>query len=175
MTEAPRHPRQLGRHLGQALFAALFLGLLFLRLMPLAPGRMVWPGPDLALCLALAWILRRPDQAPVLLIAALFLIEDIMLWRPPGLWTAIIVIGTEAARKREGHWRELPFVVEWMRVALLVGLMVLMNRFLLSLFLAPLPSLGQALMQYLATVATYPLVAGLLRWPLGLRRAPTET
>lgn len=171
MIEAMRRQRLLGH----VLFVALFLAILFSRLLPLNPGRAIWPGPDLVLCLTLAWMLRRPDQAPVLVIAALFMIEDIVLLRPPGLWTALVVLGSEAARTRESRWRELPFMVEWLRVATLVAMMMLANRFALALFFVPLPPLGQVIMQFIATVAAYPLVAGLLRWPLGLRRAPTET
>lgn len=163
------------RLFGQILFGVVFLAILFFRLLPLTPGRASWPGPDLALVLVLAWVLRRQDQVPILLLAALFLIEDILLLRPPGLWTAIVVLGSEAARLREHRWRELPFMIEWLRVAGLVAMMMLANRFALALFFVPQPPLGQVIMQFIATVATYPLIAGLLRWPLGLRRAPTET
>lgn len=160
---------------GQALYVALFLTVLFSRLLPLNPGRAIWPGPDLVLCMTIGWVLCRPDQVPVLTIAALFLIEDIVLLRPPGLWTAIVVMGTEAARTREARWRELPFMVEWLRVTTLIAMMMLAYRFAQALFFVPLPPLGQVVMQFTATVAAYPLVAGLLRWPLGLRRAQTET
>lgn len=171
MIEGPRGRRLLG----QALFAALFLALLFLRLIPLAPGRTVWPGPDLGLCLALAWVLRRPDQAPVLLIALLFFVEDILLWRPLGLWTALVILGSEAARRREQRWREQPFMVEWLRLSMLVAMMMLANRIVLALFFVPLPPLGLAILHLIATIAAYPLVTALARWPLGLRRTPTES
>ena len=46
------------RLLGQAVFVAVALLILFLRLLPLAPGRVAWPGPDLILCLT-----RRHDVA----------------------------------------------------------------------------------------------------------------
>lgn len=171
MIDGPRGRRLIG----QALFVLLFLILLFLRLMPLTPGRAGWPGPDLGLCLTLVWVLRRPEQAPVALIALLFLVEDVLLWKPLGLWTAIVVLGSEAARRREHRWRELPFMVEWARVAMLVAVMILANRIVLALFFHPLPALGPALLQYIATVAAYPLVAGVLHWPLGLSRTPTES
>jgi rod shape-determining protein MreD len=153
----------------------LFVLLLFLRLVPLTAGRIGWPGPDLALCLVLAWLLRRPEQVPALTIALMFLVEDVLLWRPLGLWAAVVVLGTEAARRREPRWRELPFMVEWMRVATLMAMMMLANRIMLALFFLPLPALGQALVQYGATVAAYPLVVGFLRWPLGLGRSVTES
>ncbi|MTH77542.1 rod shape-determining protein MreD [Paracoccus aestuariivivens] len=160
---------------GQILFVLLFLAILFLRLMPLNPGRVVWPGPDLAMCLTLAWTLRRPEQAPVLVIALLFLLEDILLLRPLGLWAAVVVMGTEAARRREQHWRELPFMIEWLRVATLMAMMMLTYRFALALFFLPRPPLGQAILQFIATTAAYPLVVGLMRWPLGLRRGLSDS
>ena len=110
----------------------------------------------------------------VLVVAALFLLEDILLLRPPGLWTAIVVLGSDAARRREHRWRELPFVIEWLRVAALLAIMALAGRLALSMFFLPLPPLGQAVLQYIATVAAWPVVAGLLAWPLGLRRTPSE-
>lgn len=168
--QARRH-----RLAGQILFVLLILATLFLRLLPLNPGRVVWPGPDLALCLALGWTLRRPEQVPVLVIALMFLLEDFVLLRPLGLWAAIAVIGTEAARQREQRWRELPFMVEWLRVALLIATMMLAYRFVLTLFFLPRPPLGQVILQYIATTAAYPVVVGLMRWPLGLRRSLADT
>lgn len=168
-------PARRQRILGQALFVLLFLAILFWRLVPLAPGRVPWPGPDLSLSLALVWVLRRPEQVPVLTIAAVFLIEDIILLRPIGLWAAIMVIATEAARKREAGWRELPFMVEWLRVAILMAMTMVGYRFAMAMFFLPLPSLGQVILQYIATVAAYPLVAGLGGWLTGLTRTRAES
>ncbi len=170
-------PARRQRIIGQALFIGLFLAILFWRLVPLAPGRVLWPGPDLSLCLTLVWVLRRPEQVPVLTIGLIFLIEDIILLRPIGLWAAVMVIGTEAARKREASWRELPFMVEWLRVAILMAMMMAGYRFLMAMFFLPLPSLGQVILQYIATVAAYPLVAGFCGWLVGLprNRAESET
>ena len=168
-------PLRRQRMLGQALFILLFLAILFWRLVPLAPGRVLWPGPDLSLCLAMVWVLRRPDQVPVLTIGLIFLVEDIMLLRPIGLWAAVMVMGTETARKREASWRELPFMVEWLRVAILMALMMAGYRFLMAMFFLPLPPLGQVIMQYIATIAAYPLVAGLAGWLFGLSRNRAES
>lgn len=168
-------PLRRQRMLGQALFVLLFLAILFWRLVPMAPGRVFWPGPDLSLCLAMVWVLRRPDQVPVLTIGLIFLIEDIILLRPIGLWAAVMVIGTEAARKREAGWRELPFMVEWLRVAILMAVMMAGYRFLMAVFFLPLPPLGQVILQYIATIAAYPLVAGLAGWLFGLPRNRAES
>jgi rod shape-determining protein MreD len=167
-------PGRRRRILGQTLYVALFLAILFWRLLPLAPGRVIWPGPDLGLCLTLIWVLRKPEQLPVLTIALLYLIEDILLLRPIGLLAAIVVLGTEAARKREQRWRELPFMIEWLRVTLLLALMMLADRVLLTVFFLPPPPLGQAMLQFIATTASYPVIAGLANWLLGLPRSTAE-
>ncbi len=143
--------------------------LLFLRLLPLSTGAAGWAGPDIGLCLTFAWVLRRPDQLAAPLIAAIFLIEDIMLLRPLGLWAAIVLMGTEAARRREQRWRDQSFMVEWMRIALLMGAMLMACRIVAVILLMPKPALGQAILQYIATLAAYPVVVFLARWLIGLR------
>ncbi|MFD1883651.1 rod shape-determining protein MreD [Paracoccus pacificus] len=164
-----------GRLAGQILFVLLFLICLFFRLIPLAPGRISWPGPDIFLCLTMAWVLRRPQQVPVLLIAATFLVADIILLQPIGLWAAIVVVATEYLRGREPRWRDLPFMLEWPRIALILAVMLLARRFALAVSLTPQGSLGESLLQYLATVGAYPVVVLAAHWLIGLRRiTPAE-
>lgn len=160
---------------GSLLFVLCIAALLFLRMLPLSSGLTGWPGPDVALCLVLAWVLRRPDQLPALLIVLIFLLEDVLLYRPLGLWPAFVLLGSEAARLREHRWRDQPFMVEWLRVAILIGAMMLGYRIVQVLFLLPVPALGQVILQYLATVIAYPAVVLGARWLVGLRRiSPVE-
>ncbi|SNT68845.1 rod shape-determining protein MreD [Paracoccus seriniphilus] len=156
--------------IGSAVFALCMALLLFLRLLPLSSGMVGWPGPDIAVCLVFAWVLRRPDQLAAPVIVAAFLVEDIFLLRPLGLWTALVLIATEAARLREHRWREQAFMIEWLRVAILIGVMMLAYRAVMFLFLLSPPALGQVLLQYLATLAAYPVVVFVARWTVGLRR-----
>lgn len=161
--------------LGTAVFALCMALLMFLRLLPLAGGLVGWPGPDLGLCLTFAWVLRRPDQLTAPAIALFYLLEDLLLLRPIGLWAVIMLLGTEAARLREARWRDQPFMIEWLRVAILIGAMMLGYRVVMLMFLLPVPALGQVILQYLATVAAYPLVVFTARWLIGLRRiSPSE-
>lgn len=118
----------------------------------------------------LAWVLRRPDQLAAPVIALVFAVQDVILFHPFGLWAAIVLLGTEAARLREARWRDGPFVVEWLRVALLIGGMMLAYRFVQVLFMMPVPALGQVILHYLATVAAYPPVVLAARALIGLRR-----
>ena len=153
-----------------ATYSLLALAIIVLRLMPLSQGSLRFPGPDLLLCLSLVWVLRRPRDVPALLIAGLVLIEDIVTLRAPGLWALAVLTGTEAARRREHRWREQPFLVEWLRVAMLMAAMMAAARLVMVVVLLPVPPLGQVLLHWLASVTAYPVVAfaGML---LGLRRA----
>lgn len=156
------------------LYRGIFLGLalliLFVRLLPLGslPGHL--PGPDLLLCMLLAWVMRRPDYLPVLLIAGIVFLEDVMVMRPLGLWTALVVLATEFLRSRAALTRELSFAVEWMLVAgLMVGLL-LAYRLLFAIAFLPQPGFGFALTQTLWSMVCYPGAVIASRLVLDLRK-----
>jgi rod shape-determining protein MreD len=157
----------------RSLFLAFALFLLFVRLLPLGhePGSL--PGPDLLLCLILAWMVRRPDFLPVPLILIVILAEDLILMRPPGLWTAIVIVATEFLRGRVALTRELNFLVEWLLVSGLMLGMMLAYRLVLGLAFVPQPAFGFAVVQVLWSIALYPLVVVLSRLVLDLRKPAT--
>jgi rod shape-determining protein MreD len=155
----------------RSVFVALALLVAFVRLLPLGDGAGGVPGPDLLVALALAWAVRRPDYVPVVLLAALMLMADFLFMRPPGLWAAITVIGVEFLRSRETLFRDLPFLVEWGMVALLLLAMTLANAFVLLVLMVDQPTLGLTLLQLIATILAYPLVVAVTVLALGLRRA----
>lgn len=157
------------RIVGTAAYIAIGLAILFFQLMPLNPGQPRLPGPDLILCVTFAWVLRRPDQLPAIIIASMALIGDIMLGRPFGLWSLMVLIATELLRPRAWRWADQPFLFEWLRVAVLMGLMMIGMRLMMVLFLLPVSTLGPVMLQWLATVIAYPLVVFAVR-ALGVRR-----
>lgn len=151
-------------------FVILALFILFVRLLPLGstPGQL--PGPDLLLCVLLAWVMRRPDYLPVLLITAIVFLDDVMLMRPLGLWTALVVLATEFLRSRAALTRELSFAVEWMLIAgLMIGLLV-SYRMLFAISFLPQPAFGFALTQTLWSIICYPFVVVVSRIILDLRK-----
>ena len=58
------------------------------------------------------------------------------------------------------------------RVAILMGLMLISNRLIMVLFLLPVPALAPVVLQWVATVAAYPLVV-LAVHVIGIRRLST--
>ena len=155
-------------------YRSLYLGLsallIFLGLLPLSTLPPDWPGPDLVLCLTIAWVLRRPDYAPALSLVAVFLVSDLFAMRPPGLWALIVLIGTEFLRSREALTRDLPFALEWAMVGAVIAAMALANWLILALFMVPQIALGPVVMQLLSTLFAYPAVVALSHVFLGLRK-----
>jgi rod shape-determining protein MreD len=154
----------------RVVFVVIALILLFLRLLPMGSQAGSWPGPDLLVCLTLVWVMRRPDYLPVLLIACVFLVEDMILLRPPGLWTAIMLLATEFLRSRSALTRELNFAVEWLLVAGLMVAMLLAYRVMFTISLLPQPGFGFALVQTIWSVLCYPLVVMASTLALDLRK-----
>ena len=166
---------------------AIALLLLFWRLLPLPMAMMsdcaetagwcrftVWlnrtPGPDFLLCIIFAWTMRRPDYLPALLIAAVVLLEDMLLDRPPGLWTALVLLASEFVRGRVALTRELNFGVEWLLVSGLMVAMLLVYRMVFAMAMMPQTGFGFAMIQVVWSVMCYPVVVFLSRYVLDLHK-----
>ena len=156
--------------LHRLLFIAIALLLLFLRLLPLGSMAGELPGPDVLLCIVFAWTMRRPDYLPALLITVVVLLDDMILMRPPGLWTALVVIASEFVRARVALTRELNFGVEWLLVAGMMVAMLLVYRLVFAVVLMPQPAFGFAMVQVLWSILCYPAVVGLSRYLLDLHK-----
>lgn len=149
------------------------LALIFLKLLPIGSTAGDWPGPDLMLCLILAMVVRRSDYLPIWLVMMIVLLEDLLLLRPPGLWAALVVLASEFVRSRAALTRALSFWVEWMLVAgVMVGILVA-YRLAFAITFLPQAGFGFAMMQVLWSILCYPLVVGVLRLSLDLRKPAT--
>ncbi|MDJ0629359.1 MAG: rod shape-determining protein MreD [Rhodobacter sp.] len=153
---------------GLAYFGITGVILLF-RILPIDIGPNGYPGPDLILCITFVWVLRRPQFVPTPLIALVFLVADMLLLRPPGLWTALVVLGVEFLRAREAASREAPFSVEWGMVTGVLTAMTLAYALTLSLFAVP-QALGLTVLQLIVTVLIYPVIALLARYVFGVHK-----
>jgi rod shape-determining protein MreD len=152
------------------LFGVLCLLLIFLHLLPLQLLPRGWAGPDVMLALTFAWVLRRPDFVPPLLIAGLFLLTDLLFQRPPGLWAALVLLGSQTLRAREPGLRDLTFAVEWVSVATTLVAMTLGYRIILAILMVDQAPLGLSLMQLVLTLMVYPLVALISHTAFGVRK-----
>lgn len=151
-------------------FVALTFLVIFFHLLPLDTQARSWAPPDLILCLALAWSLRRPDYVPVLLLIAVLLMADLLFHRPPGLQTLLVVLGCEFLRARSQPQHETPFAAEWLSVALVIIIIAVVNRMALSVFAIPRAPLSLSVIEIFATIAAYPLVALFSQSLLGVRK-----
>ncbi|SHI78246.1 rod shape-determining protein MreD [Wenxinia saemankumensis] len=172
MADGPAHPR---RWIGRTAFAALALVLIFLRLLPLQLVPVGWAGPNLLLAVTLVWAVRRPDYLPVSMVAAVFLLADLLFQRPPGLMAAAVVMGTEFLRRRHGQLRTMPFALEWGSVALVVIGIAFGQRLVLAAAMLPQAPMAPTMVEMALTILCYPLVTGLAYMLFGVaRRAPGE-
>lgn len=153
------------------LFLALAFALAFVHLLPVSLGPAGVPGPDLFVLLVFAWVLRRPEYVPALLIALVMLTADFLFLRPPGLWAAITVLGAEVLRAREAQSRDLPFLAEWGLVGIVLAAMTFGEAIVLLLFFVDQPPFGLTLVQLVFTILAYPLVVAVSAFGFGLRKA----
>lgn len=134
-----------------------------------------WIAPDLLILFALAWVTRRPSFVPALAIGGIFLLADMLFQRPPGLWTALVLILSEILRGRSRAMRTLPFWLEWMTVAIGIVIITAINQFTLSMVLVSQAPLGLTLGHMLITILFYPVVAFVSYILFGVSRpAPGE-
>ena len=126
------------------------------------------------LLVVLSWTIMRPDLVPVPLVAAVFLAGDLLLMRPPGLWTALTILGCEFLRSRRTLLRNTSFAVEWSIVAVVVAAMTIANVLVLSIFLVPQPAFGLTVIRMLFTILAYPLVLILVGRAIGLGKPKGE-
>ncbi len=151
-------------------FAAIAAAVVFVQLLPFRIGWGALPGPEIVSLLALAWVARRPDYVPAPLIAAVALMADILTMRPPGLWAALTVLGTEWLRGRGATTRELPFAVEWFLVAVIFTTMTVAAMAVGAVMLPSGPTPAGYLAQAAVSVTSYPAVVLLSVLVFGVRR-----
>lgn len=151
-------------------FVALALVILFFHLLPLETTPRSWAGPDLLLGFACAWGLRRPEYVPAIFLALVFLLSDLLLQRPPGLWAVLALLGVENLKSRGRHLRDASFAAEWLTVSVILTMMIFANRILLSFALVPTPSMSLNLTELALTTLAYPLIVAVTHGIMGVRK-----
>ncbi|WOI56254.1 rod shape-determining protein MreD [Palleronia sp. LCG004] len=168
-------PLTLRRWTYRAGFLAVSACVIFIHILPFHISADALPAPDLLVLLAFAWVLRKPAYVPVLLVAGVILVSDILFMRPLGLWTALVLLGLEFLRVRRNVSAELPFLVEWMMVTAVLFALTILNGLVLALFAVPRPPLTAILVHVFITAACYPAVVAFSAFVMGVRSAgPAE-
>ena len=119
--------------------------------------------PDIPLVITFVWVMRRPDVMGPILITIAFLFADMILQRPPGLWTLIALCGSMFLRSRTIYFKEVIFFYEWVMISIVVIICVTVHQFLLLLTFLPTHNLVLLVKQALFTIMLYPIFIWLSR------------
>ena len=154
----------------RALFTALGLAFVFWKIVPFewSPGST--PGPDIFYCITMAYVIRRPEYAPVWLIFAVFFMRDVLTLAPIGLFSLFMVVGTEVVRSNLQAFREYIFGMEWLWIASIFTVITLVQQVMLGLMLANTPRFVDQLLLILFTVLSYPVIVGIMKYGFGFDR-----
>ncbi|MCX7560329.1 rod shape-determining protein MreD [Sulfitobacter sp. F26204] len=154
----------------RASFLLLTLLILFFHLLPLETVPRRWAGPDILFCFALAWSMRRPDYVPALVLAMAFLLADLLLQRPPGLWALLALVGCENLKSRARSLRDANFAAEWITVGVIIIGVTLGYRVVLAIVLIDLPSLSLSLSELALSLLVYPMIVAVTHSLMGVRK-----
>ena len=152
-------------------FGVVVCTILFFLLLPLETSPRPWVGPDFILAFAFAWSLRRPDFVPAPALAGLFLLADLLLLRPPGLWAVFALLACENLKTRARGLRDGSFANEWLTVCVLLTVMAIGYRGALIITFVEAPSLGLTVFELVMTMLFYPVVVAITHVLLGVRKA----
>jgi len=154
---------------GRAVFASLSLLVTLAAMLPIGLAAESAVMPDIFFCIAFAWVIRRPQTAPLGLIVCFALLADFLLMRPLGLWTFIILLMSEFVRAQRVPLREQLFVFEWIIFAVVFSFALFVNFMFLKLSFSPTPSFGLMLKYTINTVLAYGVVVAVLHWIFRIR------
>jgi len=151
-------------------FVVLALLLTFAELLPLNTLPPTWVMPDVLLCVTFVCCIRRPHYVPMLIIAMVFLFQDLMLNRPPGLFAAWALITSQWLKGRSRSAEEFPFLREYLSVSLALAVVFFGTRWGIGLVMLPMPEAFLSLSELLTTALLYPIVVIIVQGLFKVRR-----
>ncbi len=153
-------------------FAMLVLFILFVHLLPLQTKPPVhFAPPDMLMLFAFAWSVRRPELVPSLLLATLFLLADLLLQRPPGLWALLLLLASERLKTQSLSLRDAGFFTECLSVGAMILSVFVGYRVILALLIVDLPPLGIWIVHAVMTLLFYPFAVFVTHWVMGVRKS----
>lgn len=148
----------------------LALVIVFFHLIPLDTEPRRWAPPDLLVAFTFAWVLRRPDYVPLLSVAAVMLMADLLFQRPPGLLALLVLLSSEFLKNRSAGLREASFAGEWVTVSIVVVGITILYRLVLTLALVEQAPLMLNVIQMVLTIMVYPVVVLVTQTIMGVRK-----
>lgn len=159
----------------RSVYLGLALVILFFHLLPLQTTPRQWAPPDMLIAITFAWVMRRPDYVPSVVIGLAILTADLLLQRPPGLMAALIVAGSAYLQSRAAALSEASFAGEWFSVSVVLLAITLLNRSVLWLTSVATAPLILPVSQVVLTIVFYPLAVAISQYIFGVRKlAPSE-
>ena len=147
----------------QIVYFCIGLLIIFFQILPLQTTPQTWSGPNVLLVFFAAIVSTRPEFTSSFLVASIFLIEDFFLMRPPGLMSALTVLGfyflTRKFQNQEGN----SFIFGWGSVTTCLTIILLLYYLISVLLFIPSAGFKLTLMELLTTLALYPIFSVLIR------------
>ncbi len=119
---------------------------------------------DVMLALTFALVIRKPSYTPIWLVACAFFFADIMLSRPLGLWTLLVVLAVNLVRSNLGVFRDMNVAAEWANIAGIICVMVILEQAVLSVVGDHRILLGALVWHVGASIFAYGVVVFLLTY-----------
>ncbi len=146
----------------QFIYFCIGLLIIFFQILPLQTTPQTWSGPNILLVFFAAIVSKRPEFISSFLIASVFLIEDFFLMRPPGLMSALTVLGFYFLRRKFQNQEVNSFIFGWGSVASWLTIILLVYYFISVLLFIPSAGFKLTLMELLMTLALYPIFSILI-------------
>ena len=159
----------------QVIYFCIGLLIIFFQILPLQTTPQTWSGPNILLVFFAAIVSKRPEFTSSFLIASIFLIEDFFLMRPPGLMSALTVLGFYFLKRKFQNQEVNSFIFGWGSVAVCLTIILLLYYFISVLLFIPSAGFKLTLMELLMTLALYPVFSALIGSfdKLNLKKAET--
>ena len=119
--------------------------------------------PDMMLSLTFVWIVRRPDIIGPILLTLTFLFADILLQRPPALWSLIVLCIGMFLRARAIEFQESFFIYEWATAAGLIICCYTLQYIAMRITAIPVYDPGLIVIQTASAIILYPIFVWLFR------------
>ncbi|WP_069299692.1 hypothetical protein [Neptunicoccus sediminis] len=128
------------------------------------------PGPDILYCITMAYVVRKPEWAPVWAVFLVFFFRDILTLAPLGLFTLLIVLGTEVVRSNIQAFREYSFGLEWLWMGTIFFIITILQQIILLMTLTHTPRFVEQLYLMVFTILLYPVIVGVMKFGFGFQR-----